>query len=78
MLYAQAIHYGTPYTDSLHYTAQYVYYHVYTGPHTHNIIHCMLYTYIHLLDTYTMSNAYTCIIYSREIHVHTPYIHTHG
>lgn len=62
MLYTQAIHYGTPCTGSLYYTAQHVYYYVYTGPHVHNTIHATLYTYIHLLDTYIVDDTYTYTI----------------
>lgn len=58
MLYTQAIHYGTPCTGSLYYTAQHVHYYVYTGPHAHTTL-C---TYIHLLDTCIIDDTYTYTI----------------
>lgn len=80
MLYTQAIHKGTLCIGSLYYTAQHVYYYVYTGPHTHSTIHTMLCTYIHLLDTYTVHDAYTYTytIQYTEIHAHILYMYTTG
>lgn len=78
MLYTQAIHYGIPCTGSLYYTAQYVYYYVYTGPHVHSTVHTTLCTYIHLLDTYTIHDVYTYTIQYTEAHTHILYMYTNG
>lgn len=78
MLYTQAIHYGTPCTGSLYYTAQYVYYYTYTGPRVHSTVHTILCTYIHLLDTYIVDDVYTYTI-STCGYIHTiPYMCTAG
>lgn len=78
MLYTQAIHYGTPCIGSLYYTAQHVYYYVYTGPHGHSTTHpyTILCTYIHLLDTYTVHDVYTYTIHST--HTYILYMYTTG
>ena len=78
MLYTQAIHHGTLRTGSLYYTAQHVYSYTYTQA-AYIVQYITCYTHaLHLLDTYTMSNTYTCIVYYREMHVYTLYIHTPG